>query len=59
MVDVKRFSVGAQAKYRCNAMLRLVGAEIRTCKSDGTWSGAVPYCAGGCDETFGIDKCRR
>lgn len=45
VVDVKRFSVGAQAKYRCNAMFRLVGAEIRTCKSDGTWSGAVPYCA--------------
>ena len=43
-VDFTTTGFGAIARYRCSAGFRIVGDVSRTCKSDGTWSGAAPIC---------------
>ncbi len=35
---------GAMASYTCDTGYTLVGAAMRTCQADGTWSGAAPTC---------------
>ncbi len=37
-------SVNATATYSCNASFSLVGEAVRTCGSDGVWSGSAPTC---------------
>ena len=39
-------SVGSIATYTCNSGFELVGNEMRTCQSDGVWSGEEPVCTG-------------
>ena len=47
VVSVNSYAVGGQAKHACiSNQYKLIGAEIRTCKADGVWSGSVPYCVG-------------
>ena len=38
--------VGSVATYTCNSGFELVGNEMRTCQSDGIWSGEEPVCTG-------------
>ena len=38
-------TAGSTATYSCTQTgYQLVGTATRTCQSDGTWSGSVPYC---------------
>ena len=34
----------SQATYMCNQGFTRVGVIVRTCRSDGTWSGEEPVC---------------
>lgn len=36
--------VGGKASYACSHGYELVGDEVRTCQSNGEWSGEIPYC---------------
>ena len=36
--------VGDLADYSCNDGFELIGADMRTCQADGTWSGNAPTC---------------
>lgn len=37
---------GSQATYTCaSAYHNMVGDSIRTCQTDGTWSGTAPTCS--------------
>eukprot|EP00795_Rhopilema_esculentum_P010617 gene10617-19356_t len=38
------FTVGANVSYRCNGGYTLVGSAIRTCQSNGLWSGELVIC---------------
>ena len=38
------FTVGANVSYSCNGGYTLVGSAIRTCQSDGLWSGELVIC---------------
>jgi hypothetical protein len=40
----KGTSIGSKATYKCDATLQLAGAAMRTCKTDGSWSGSAPAC---------------
>lgn len=39
------FSIGATVQYSCLAGFKLIGDNIITCQSDGTWSASLPMCA--------------
>lgn len=43
-VEGSTYSVGEKVSYSCSYGYELVGEEIRTCQSDGTWSNEIPYC---------------
>ena len=45
-VNVSGVAVGSTANYTCNEGYQLKGPPIRTCQSDGTWSGMEPTCIG-------------
>ena len=36
--------VGATANYSCFGDYTLIGVSVRTCGSDGMWSGSAPTC---------------
>ncbi len=36
--------VGTTATHSCNNGYRLVGVSVRTCGTDGEWSGSAPVC---------------
>ena len=36
--------VGDLADYSCNDGFELIGEDMRTCQTDGTWSGSAPTC---------------
>ncbi|XP_008192271.2 sushi, von Willebrand factor type A, EGF and pentraxin domain-containing protein 1 [Tribolium castaneum] len=40
----KRTTYGAQALYTCHENYTLIGHEIRTCGSNGTWTNSTPKC---------------
>ncbi|WAR08642.1 FBP1-like protein [Mya arenaria] len=42
-------SVGQVATYSCFVGYGLVGSKVRTCQSNGAWSGAAPICVFGCE----------
>ena len=45
VVKVSETSFGSTASYSCSGSnYRLVGAAVRTCQADGTWSGSAPEC---------------
>lgn len=44
-VSAPLLTYGATATYGCNAGYDLVGATMRTCQANGTWSGAPPTCS--------------
>ncbi len=43
-VSLSGTSFGSQATYICLSEFLLVGAEIRTCSANGTWSDSAPVC---------------
>lgn len=43
-VSLSGFSFGFEATYTCLSEFLLVGAEIRRCSADGTWSVDAPVC---------------
>ncbi len=36
--------VGSEVRYSCPPGQRLLGSEVRRCRTDGRWSGTVPDC---------------
>ncbi|GFQ98557.1 CUB and sushi domain-containing protein 3 [Trichonephila clavata] len=47
--------VGAECQFECRSPYRLVGSQVRTCRSDGTWSGRTSACelGAGCNNNCG------
>ncbi|XP_052811038.1 neurogenic locus notch homolog protein 2-like isoform X3 [Mya arenaria] len=43
-------AVGQVATYACFVGYGLVGSKVRTCQSNGAWSGSAPICVFGCEE---------
>lgn len=41
---MEKTSSGEVAKYACNENYNLIGLSIRTCQTNGTWSGLQPEC---------------
>ena len=39
--------VGSEATYTCNEGFSLSGNSVRSCQTDGQWSGGVPTCVEG------------
>ena len=37
-------TAGDTARYFCNSGFQLTGNAMRTCESDGQWSGSQPKC---------------
>ncbi|KAG8187122.1 hypothetical protein JTE90_004868 [Oedothorax gibbosus] len=51
--------VGAECHFACREPYRLVGSEVRLCRTDGTWSGRTSACEldGGCVSCNGCNNC--
>ncbi|GFT56630.1 CUB and sushi domain-containing protein 3 [Nephila pilipes] len=47
--------VGAECQFECRSPFRLVGSQVRICRSDGTWSGRTSACelGTGCNNNCG------
>ncbi|GFU85365.1 CUB and sushi domain-containing protein 3 [Trichonephila clavipes] len=47
--------VGAECQFECRSPYRLVGSQVRVCRSDGTWSGRTSACEldTGCNNNCG------
>ena len=43
-VRVNGLQPGSVARYKCNSKFKLSGNPIRSCQSDGQWSGKAPTC---------------
>ncbi len=43
-VSLTMTTFGSMASYTCSDRSNLLGDAMRTCQSNGTWSGNVPEC---------------
>ena len=50
-------SVNGVATYTCNGGFELIGSEVRTCLSDGTWNKEKPVCTGRSCKLIMYAKC--
>lgn len=44
IVDSGEMNYGSDVMYQCNKGYQLIGDTLRTCQTDGTWSGQDPRC---------------